>query len=189
MSNLLRQGAAVLLWHALPHRLFHRLDFLAQRDARRGGWFDHFSVYCFLLFILWKKETEWTGQGRKKTRWGGTSQKHKESQGKKGSQRQWRTLKIKGDLMRHGGAQLLHAPWNWASRQHSRWPRSLRWPHAENGWTGQSPRSCMFSVGEPKHSQMSHTKKVTLEKPFRPHTPTQYAHNDSCLAWHRQRFD
>lgn len=30
MSNLLRQGAAVLLRHAFPHRLLDRLDLLAQ---------------------------------------------------------------------------------------------------------------------------------------------------------------
>lgn len=51
-SNLLRQGAAVLFRHAFPHRLLDRLDLLAQRDARRGGRFDHFSVYGLLLFIL-----------------------------------------------------------------------------------------------------------------------------------------
>lgn len=48
MSNLLRQGAAVLLRHALPHRFLHRLDLFAERDPRRGGGFDHLSVDGFL---------------------------------------------------------------------------------------------------------------------------------------------
>lgn len=51
-ANLLWQGAAVLLRHAFPHRLLDRLDLLAQRDARRSGWFDHFSVNRLLFFIL-----------------------------------------------------------------------------------------------------------------------------------------
>lgn len=56
MSNLLRRRAAVLLRHALPHRLFHWLDFLAQWNPRRSGGFDHFSVYCLLLFTLWSQD-------------------------------------------------------------------------------------------------------------------------------------
>lgn len=51
-ANLLWQGAAVLLWHAFPHRLLDRLDLLAQWDARCSGWFDHFSVNRLLFFIL-----------------------------------------------------------------------------------------------------------------------------------------
>lgn len=44
LSDLLREGAAVLLGHALPHGLLHRLDLLPQGDARRSRGFDHLSV-------------------------------------------------------------------------------------------------------------------------------------------------
>lgn len=52
MSNLFRQGTAVLLGHTFPHCLLDRLDLLTQRNPRCGGGFDHFSVYSLLLFIL-----------------------------------------------------------------------------------------------------------------------------------------
>lgn len=49
MSNLLRDGAAVLLGHALPHGLLDRLDLLPQGDARRRRGFDHLSVNGLLF--------------------------------------------------------------------------------------------------------------------------------------------
>lgn len=68
-TDLLRQRAAVFLRHAFPHRLLDRLDLLAQRDAGRGGGFNHFSVNGLLLFTLGfrrgqakrRRMDEWTG--------------------------------------------------------------------------------------------------------------------------------
>lgn len=49
MPNLLREGAAVLLGHALPHGLLDRLDLLPQGDARRRRGFHHLSVNGLLF--------------------------------------------------------------------------------------------------------------------------------------------
>lgn len=58
-----------------------------------------------------------------------------------------------------------------ASCQHSRWPPSRCWPHGASGWTGRSRRSCTFSVGEPKHNQMSHVRKGHVTETPRPRPP------------------
>lgn len=52
LSNLLGEGAAVLLRYALPHGLLDRLDLLPQGDARRSRGFDHLPVHGLLFSDL-----------------------------------------------------------------------------------------------------------------------------------------
>lgn len=75
------------------------------------------------------------------------------------------------------------------SCEHSHCRLSRRWPHGVNGWTGQSLRSCTFSVGvgtETKHNQISQIQKVRLKQST---SRDGSDHGDSCSSSHRQHFD
>lgn len=161
MSYLLREGAAVLLWHALPHRLLDWLDLLAQRDPRCSGGFDYFSVYRFLFFIL---SIEY-GHRKHEKRGDNSSEKVTRESGSKVSQ------------------PLTSQPVN----THVGFRATA--DHMERAVGQVEASEAAGSLQGPKQNQMSHIfKKVTWGK-FHIYTQQGTTHSDSCLAQHLKRFD
>ncbi len=202
MSNLLRQGAAVLLRHAFPHRLLDWLDLLAQRDPRRSRGFDHLSVNSLLLFILWLKgRTErskkgWT-EGKEMT------QGRMIAKNKRGKQRR------KGDLVwqlvtPRSLLRFLQAAGTyvglWARVDHvERTVRQVKAPEAARSLQGESKQQLneSHSEGHVTETTRPHPRRVNSQMTHAWHYtgsrlmdgPSIARDRPPARTWHEQMWD
>lgn len=162
MSNLLRQGAAVLLRHAFPHRLLDRLDLLAQWDARCSGWFDHFSVNRLLFLILLSQR-------------GGRRQRE-------GKQEEKRGEKKKGDSLWWGRVQLILQ----AAGTYVGFRACVDHMERAVGQVKASEAACSLRGSQNTINWVPFKRSRYTNSPSTTQRGT--THSDSCSAQHGKRF-